>query len=141
MKTANEFKEHIQAKGITELFILGCSMCNYPLKYIFKDGNAFVDTGCYCTRTQVVSPRSWETIAGQYNEAIKRNPVAEKQWNAFWKFVVIIFAIALSSCSAPRCAAYANYYRKHETKLETKTNVQSVTGWYRDRKGRVYMKK
>lgn len=64
MKTAEDVKLAVGAHGITRWKLRECSICNYPLCYLFADGQVLYDTGCYCTRQRGgPEERSYEDVA------------------------------------------------------------------------------
>jgi hypothetical protein len=46
-----------KAYGTSKIHTRKCSMCNYPLGYIFKDGALVYDAGCDCTSSYSLEPR------------------------------------------------------------------------------------
>jgi len=85
MKDAEQLKELAKAKGIRKWFIRPCSICEYPLGYVFSLDYETVgyDTGCNCTTyNYVVNRSSWEELAHDFNRA--EHPETIKQRNECW---------------------------------------------------------
>lgn len=84
-KTIEEFKKAIEEKGIERWTIGKCTLCDYPLSYIFEEGKVFYDVGCHCTCMRGgVESRNWEDLAGHYN--MQTHPEFIKEMNEFWGF-------------------------------------------------------
>lgn len=84
-KTAEDFKKAIEEKGIKKWTISKCSLCDYPLSFIFEEGKVFYDVGCYCTNMRGgVESRDWEELVRHYN--MQKHPEFKKAMNEFWGF-------------------------------------------------------
>lgn len=87
MKTAEDFKQQAKEKSINSWHIRDCSMCDYPLLYVFspdKEEVAF-DSGCDCNRGGPnYQMRTWDSIAEHYN--MQTHPDVIKEMNIFWGF-------------------------------------------------------
>ncbi len=85
-KTGLDFQNAAKIKRINSWHIRDCSMCKYPIKYLFAHDyeKVWIDTGCYCTRTQTIRGSSWASIAENYN--MQENEQYINELNEFWGF-------------------------------------------------------
>jgi len=86
MRTAEQFQEQVKKKDIKKWNIHDCSICGYQCGYVFENGEALYDSGCYCVSYKNVEPRTWEDVAGQYN--MQKNAEVIKKMDEFWGFDV-----------------------------------------------------
>lgn len=80
MKTALELQQAAQEKKLTRLHIRDCSLCGYPLAYLFSPSYQHVglDTGCDCvTYGPVIHESSWEEVAQHYNLHLENLPESD----------------------------------------------------------------
>lgn len=80
------FKEQAKLKNLRNWYVRNCSMCEYPLAYVFSTDHEHVgfDAGCDCTGSRVVRESSWGAVADNYN--IQTDPNVIKKMNEFWGF-------------------------------------------------------
>lgn len=94
-RTPEEFKIRASSLGIKEWKIRECSICSYPLKFIFsRNGDVHFESRCDCDTTLRENPSlrkeefppvsSWKVVAESYNLA--RNHSIIKEWAEFWYF-------------------------------------------------------
>ena len=50
-------KEFTQRKDL-KLHVSDCSMCKYPVGFVWREGNLFYDAGCDCLREPLLEPRT-----------------------------------------------------------------------------------
>ena len=75
-RTAQEFAEAIKNLGVTELAIRDCSICRYPLKYLFVGNDVFYDAGCWCVMDGPrIDPRSHQDLADFYNNQTSQSVI------------------------------------------------------------------
>ena len=69
MRTVDEFQKAVADRGLSRFILRDCSMCGYPLGYVFHaDGRLGFDSGCDCvTYGPVVRDREWDELADHYN--------------------------------------------------------------------------
>lgn len=85
MKTAEDFKGQAEKHGIERWDLRDCSICHYPLAYIFMNSDVFFDSGCYCTGSVPnLHRRAWQDIADHYNMQTSETYI--KTMDDFWKF-------------------------------------------------------
>ena len=84
MRTAEDFKEQLQKRNITEWQIRDCSICGYTLRFMFLNGYVFFDRGCFCVNSPAIEESSFEHIAEIYNR--QTNPAVIKDMDIFWGF-------------------------------------------------------
>ena len=93
-RTAEEFQQHVRINGIEQIHLRDCSMCGYPIVYLFRFDKPMIDTGCFCTgRGSVIRTTTWEDIASHYNRnQPENNPAISPEWVAEtdtkWGFTV-----------------------------------------------------
>lgn len=85
MRTVEDFEKQVAAKDIRKWSFRKCSMCRYPLGYVFAGCQVGFDSGCYCTGTQTILPASMEDVADMYN--MQDNPELIAEMDKFWGFV------------------------------------------------------
>lgn len=76
--TAQEVEEAVKKSGITRLHIRNCSMCNYPLAYLFEQGDVGFDAGCDCVTYHNIRLSSYQAVADHVN--IQNDEWAAKIW-------------------------------------------------------------
>lgn len=82
-RTPEEFKEAAAKRGLNEWVIRRCSMCNYPLSFVFSGDFVGFDSGCDCvTYHTPLKPCSWADIAKHYN--MQNHEDVIKEMNQFW---------------------------------------------------------
>jgi hypothetical protein len=86
VKTADEMRKQAMLMRIDYWYMRDCSLCGYPLAYLFfQDPHEVIfDAGCDCVRNMKKYVKSWDTIADQYNSQIDLNVI--KNMNDFWGF-------------------------------------------------------
>lgn len=82
MKTADDFKQAVEDRGITKWPVHDCSICGYPCGYIFQEGLVGYDSGCDCVNYTNIQLRSYEDVAEFYNRQTHPDYVAIM--NKFW---------------------------------------------------------
>lgn len=86
-KAPEEFQEQAKKLGLERWIVRRCSMCDYPLAFIFSPDYARVDfdSGCDCTRMgYVMQNSSWDAVAENYN--IQNHPTVIERFNQAWQF-------------------------------------------------------
>jgi len=91
IRTGQEMKQQAENKGITGWVVRNCSMCYYPLAYYWNGENVEFDSGCDCTGTSTMNPRSWDDLAETYNmNQPERNERISREYldevNKVWQF-------------------------------------------------------
>lgn len=77
--TAQEVEEAVKKSGITRLHIRDCSICSYPLEYLFAENGAVgFDAGCDCVNYRNVRLSSYQAVADHVN--IQNEEWAAKIW-------------------------------------------------------------
>jgi hypothetical protein len=85
MRTPEEFKQKVKERKVDFWISHPCSMCNYPVGYVFKGKKVFYDNGCYCTNSpSKLTERKWEDVADKYNQ--QNHPEVIKRMDEFWGF-------------------------------------------------------
>ena len=56
--TAFEIITEFAKRKDMKLWVSDCSMCKYPVGYIWIEGKLHYDSGCNCLRTPIIEPRS-----------------------------------------------------------------------------------
>ena len=85
MKTAKDFADAAKKKKLTEWTFRSCSICHYPLKYLFQPNGVFFDQRCDCTgRGPNLQPSSFGHLADLYN--MQDSPVYIKELNTLFGF-------------------------------------------------------
>lgn len=85
MKAIEEFKDAAKEKDIIFWNIHTCGMCGYRCGFLFDGDTVMYDSGCGCvTYGPVITPRSWEDVADQYNMQKSEKCIAK--YDAFWGF-------------------------------------------------------
>lgn len=84
MKTAEDFKEQLQKRNITEWVIDHCEDCKNPIRYMFYSGEVFFNMDCSCSIGIDDRQASWQDIADYYN--YQTNPAVIKDMDIFWGF-------------------------------------------------------
>lgn len=84
MKTGEDFKKQALKHNISYWIMRNCSICDYPLKYVFENGEVYFDSSCNCTNFYNLQLRSWENVANYYNMQTDENVI--KEMDSFWKF-------------------------------------------------------
>lgn len=84
MKNKNDFIAQVAKLNLTEWNIRNCSLCEYPLKYIFTGSRVCFDSGCYCTNSSKITEIGWDHIVNFYN--MQTHPDVIKEMNEFWGF-------------------------------------------------------
>jgi hypothetical protein len=60
-----------------------CSMCNYPLGFVFENNKIFFDSGCFCTEDlwkEEQGDAELLSIVTKYPELIRENFRIEQIW-------------------------------------------------------------
>jgi len=84
-RTAEEFKNAAKERGIVNWSMRGCSLCQYPVGFIFHEDKVYWDPGCFCvTPAEKPQLRSWDDVAYYYNLQDHSRVIAEM--DAFWGF-------------------------------------------------------
>lgn len=92
MKTAEEFRQSAIKNNITQWSLHDCGICGYECGYMFfanDDYEVLYDSGCNCTRKNIISPTTWNDVSIQYNINIE-NPRIKAKYDAIWKFEPLI---------------------------------------------------
>lgn len=84
MKSPEEFKIQADKLNIENWPTRACSICGYPMEYVFIGGNVFYDSGCDCTSRMCLEPRTWHDIAYRYNS--QQDAEVIKEFDRFWGF-------------------------------------------------------
>ena len=85
MKTENDFKEAVKAKGINFWQVHSCSLCGYGCGFMFEGHLVDYDSGCYCTSCpSLPGKRDWADVANFYNS--QKNPSVIREMDEFWGF-------------------------------------------------------
>jgi hypothetical protein len=87
MKSGEDFKKSSKENNIHCWQIHDCSFCSYRCSYLFdfRGYEIVYDSGCHCTGRRVLTEKSWDDVAKQYNLNLK-NKETIKRYNEFWKF-------------------------------------------------------
>lgn len=80
-----EFIRAAKRMGEGRWVIRTCSMCEYPLGYVFKDGEVAFDSGCDCVDRKHIETSSWVNVAATYNV---QSDEVRKLFDEFWGFNV-----------------------------------------------------
>ena len=67
MRIGEEFKKAVKRKGLSFLLLRRCSLCNYPISYLFEDDKIYLDSGCDCIGFNKVTETTWNALACYYN--------------------------------------------------------------------------
>lgn len=80
-----EFENAARERGIVEWRLRGCSICDYQVGYVFRDGDVYWDAGCYCSRIMPpLEPRTSQDVADHYN--MQTHPDVIRGYDEFWGF-------------------------------------------------------
>ncbi len=82
MREPVEFQTAARRDGIARWPIRHCSLCHYELAYVFEDGHAYFDAGCYCTDGCGIQARDWTDVAAHFN--MQYNPEVVARYERFW---------------------------------------------------------
>jgi len=85
-KTRIDFQIAAFKRRLPTWNIRQCSICNYPLAYVFCNNHEKLgyDSGCYCTGGENIREVSWDQLADYYN--MQTNEQYIKEMNDFWGF-------------------------------------------------------
>lgn len=84
MRTAQEFQDAAEARGITRWTLHRCSFCDGPVSYYFRPHGVGFDAGCDCSSGSGWTDRSWQDVADHYN--LQNHPDVIAEYDDFWGF-------------------------------------------------------
>lgn len=81
--SADDVRKAVDEMHIRQWALRRCSMCNFPLRYIFAPQGVFFDSNCDCT-SYYTNPqaRSLEDVAECFNIQ-SSDEVRQRMWNEF----------------------------------------------------------
>lgn len=82
-KTAEDFEKAVKERNIETWIISSCTICDYPLGFLFRDNKVYFDHGCICT-LRVPRLTNFEEVAQIYNMQGDKDTVTKM--NEFWGF-------------------------------------------------------
>lgn len=86
MKSPDDFARAVSERQLSRFNLRDCSMCGYPVGYVFGAGRIAIDTGCDCvTYGPVITETEWESLADHYNR--QKNPEYIAQMDAYFGFL------------------------------------------------------
>ena len=85
-KSGEDFKQAAYKKRPNKWVIRECSLCDYPLGYVFNQYHSEVayDSGCNCVKYTNFQAREWDDLARMYNS--QTNAEYIKEMKSFWGF-------------------------------------------------------
>lgn len=84
--TILDFQKAVIERKIMRWGIRNCSICEYPLAYLFlEDNSVHFDSGCWCVTPHIkIRFSSWQAVLDFYLAQTDENVI--KSFNAFWGF-------------------------------------------------------
>jgi len=85
VRSADEFQRAAAERGLGGFHVRDCSICGYPIAYLFHGDQVALDTGCDCVSYgPVIRDSSWSAIADHYN--LQTNAEYVAKIDAFFGF-------------------------------------------------------
>lgn len=81
--TAAEVEAVVREHKLYKYVIRACSMCSYPLGYVFQGSQVGFDAGCDCTTYSAVYSSSYQELADHFNRQTPE--VRDRLWAEFRK--------------------------------------------------------